>query len=577
MSGLHVIGLGVMRSSTDADRDAERAAATLGAALAGGVTIFDTARAYGLDHRDAGHSERLVGALVPRDRVVVTKCGMRREGAAWIPDGRASAILADAEASAAALGRAPDVLLLHAPDPAVDLATSARALARARERGLARAVGLSNATRKNLEIAAAHAPIEAVENALGPFEDSAVRGGVVAWCRERGARFFAHSPFGGPARAERLGRDKSLLAIARRLGATAHEVLLAYLATLGVVPLPGARRPETAASVARARALALDEDALASLDARFPRLAPLRGAAPRPAKTSREVVLVMGVPGAGKSRIAAEYAARGYTRLNRDELGGTLRGVDRRLDEALAAGGERFVLDNTYVTRASRSDVVRIADRHGAHARCVFVDTPCADAEINVVTRMLDVAGALLGGDELARAAKAIAANLIAPTTLARMLRDLELPEASEGFSSIERRAFVREAPAGGVAAAAVSHRLVGDDAVTRALAEDASRGPVLVFGWAPAPPRDLDARVAALAELTGREVHVSLCRHAGGPPRCWCRPPLPGAWVAFARAVGADASASVLFASSAADRALARKVGLRERPSAISSATRRP
>lgn len=564
MDALHLIGLGVMRLSTDADRDDARAAETLRAAVAGGVAIFDTARAYGRGAGDVGHSERLVGALAPEESVVVTKCGMRREGAAWIPDGRARAILAEAEASAEALGRPPDVLLLHAPDPAVDLATSARALAKARERGLARSVGLSNVTRKHLEIAAAHAPIEAVENALGAFDDASVRGGVVDWCRERGARFYAHSPFGGPARAARLARDRALVAVARRLGASPHEVVLAYLATLGVVPLPGARRPETAASVARARSLALDDDALASLDARFPRLAPLRGAAPRPPKTSREVVLVMGVPGAGKSRVAAELTARGYVRLNRDELGGTLRGIDRRLDEGLAAGGERFVLDNTYVTRASRSDVVRIADRHGAHARCVFVDTPAAEAEVNVVTRMLDVAGALLGDAELARAAKATAANLIAPTTLAGMLRELEAPEPSEGFSSIERRPFVRDPPIGGVAAAAVSLRRLGEDAVTRALAEDPRRGPVLVFGWAPSPPADLDARIAALAALTGRDVDLSLCAHAAGPPRCWCRPPLPGAWVAFARARGADARQSVLFASSAADRALAAKIGLR-------------
>ena len=41
----------------------------------------------------------------------------------------------------------------------------------------------------------------------------------------------------------------------------------------------------------------------------------------------------MGIPGAGKSRVAAEHVARGYVRLNRDERGGTLarhRGRPRR-------------------------------------------------------------------------------------------------------------------------------------------------------------------------------------------------------------------------------------------------------
>ena len=63
----------------------------------------------------------------------------------------------------------------------------------------------------------------------------------------------------------------------------------------------------------------------------------------------------MGIPGAGKSRIAEEYVARGYLRLNRDERGGSLRELAAALDEALSAGARRVVLDNTYLTRAARS------------------------------------------------------------------------------------------------------------------------------------------------------------------------------------------------------------------------------
>jgi aryl-alcohol dehydrogenase-like predicted oxidoreductase len=40
------IGLGCMRLSTDADRDDDRATATIAAAAASGITVFDTARAY---------------------------------------------------------------------------------------------------------------------------------------------------------------------------------------------------------------------------------------------------------------------------------------------------------------------------------------------------------------------------------------------------------------------------------------------------------------------------------------------------------------------------------------------------
>ena len=88
-------------------------------------------------------------------------------------------------------------------------------------------------------------------------------------------------------------------------------------------------------------------------------------ARPRPPTSS----IVMGIPGAGKSRIAEEHVARGYLRLNRDERGGSLRDVAGALDEALAAGTRRVVLDNTYLTRAARSHVVEVgrpARRRGA-------------------------------------------------------------------------------------------------------------------------------------------------------------------------------------------------------------------
>ena len=55
---------------------------------------------------------------------------MTRAGGAWVPDGRAKAILGDCEASLAALdGLAIDLYLIHAPDPRTPWRTSVRALA----------------------------------------------------------------------------------------------------------------------------------------------------------------------------------------------------------------------------------------------------------------------------------------------------------------------------------------------------------------------------------------------------------------------------------------------------------------
>ncbi|MCC7541180.1 MAG: hypothetical protein IT379_33485, partial [Deltaproteobacteria bacterium] len=53
-------------------------------------------------------------------------------------------------------------------------------------------------------------------------------------------------------------------------------------------------------------------------------------------------------------------------------------------------------------------------------------------------------------------------------------------------------------------------------------------------------------------------------CPHGGGPPICWCRPPLPGLVLSLAHGRALDLAASTLIGTSAAHRALAAAVGMR-------------
>ena len=185
---------------------------------------------------------------------------MARPDGAWIPDGRAKAIRADCEASLAALDGLPiDLYLIHTPDPRTPWRTSVRALARLVDEGLVRRVGVANVNRAQLDEALQHAPIAAVQVALSPFDDRALRGGVVERCAEAGIAVIAHSPLGGPRRAGRLARVDALAEVADVRGVTPAEVALAWLLDLSptVIAIPGARRPETARSAARAATLEL--------------------------------------------------------------------------------------------------------------------------------------------------------------------------------------------------------------------------------------------------------------------------------------------------------------------------------
>jgi aryl-alcohol dehydrogenase-like predicted oxidoreductase/predicted kinase len=561
-----------MRMSTDESRDEERALETIAAAADAGITVFDTARSYGRDAAELGHNERLLARGLRRcgadvSARVVTKGGMTRTGGGWIPDGRAKAIRTDCEGSLAALdGLAIDLYLIHAPDPRTPWRTSVRALARLVDEGLVRHVGVANVNRNQLDEALELAPMTAVQVALSPYDDRALRGGIVDRCAERGIAVIAHSPLGGPRRAGGLARQQALADVADECSATPAEVALAWLLELSpaVVAIPGARRPETARSAARAAKLGLYARDRAILARAFGGSRPARHKR-RHAAVDGDVVLVMGIPGAGKSRVAEEYVARGYVRLNRDERGGSLREIARALDEELSSGVRRVVLDNTYLTRVARSYVIESASRHRIPTRCIWIDTPLAQAQVNIVGRLLERFGSLPTPEELRGLARR-EPGVHAPTSQMRALRELEPPSTDEGLADVEQVTFERTPPSrregAGVMVAAAALRTPSWKHPLEQADRDA---PHLVFDWSPdGVPTALAADVARLTGEVAGPVESALCPHAAGPPSCWCRPPLPGLPLAFARAQGVDPARSFLVGTGPAHRTLATTLGAR-------------
>jgi aryl-alcohol dehydrogenase-like predicted oxidoreductase/predicted kinase len=548
------IGLGCMRLPANEPE----ALATIDAALSAGVTVFDTARAY-------GENEQLLAHALRGKRVrVATKGGMQRDNARWLPDGRAKTIRSDCEASLAALDGLPiDLYLVHAPDQRTPWRTTVKALAKLLDDGLVRNIGVANVNRAQLDEALGLAPIAAVQVALSVVDERALRGGVVERCAERGITVIAHSPLGGPRRVAPVLRNRMLTAIAGTRGATAAEVALAWV--LGVSPavvaIPGARRPETARSAARAASLELDESERGEIDQNF---GLRRAAARRAPRRTGEVVLVMGIPGAGKSRAARGYESRGYARLNRDERGGSLRDLAGALETAVAGGARQLVLDNTYLTRASRSHPIEVATRAGLAVRCVWIDVPLAQAQINLVQRLLDRFDALPSPDELRQLARG-EQGVLTPTSQMRAARELEPPSTDEGLATVERVEFVREAGAPARAGVLVAARVLEQPGWEQALAQAAPEAPHLVFDWSEGGTVDaLAGALAQVATVVAGPVAADVCPHPGGPPTCWCRPPLPGLPLVFARSHGVDLARSTVIGHAAAHRTLATALGAR-------------
>jgi aryl-alcohol dehydrogenase-like predicted oxidoreductase/predicted kinase len=552
------LAMGCMRLSTEPDRDEDRGLATIHAALDAGVRLLDTADAYCRDASESGHNERLIARALAAwsgDASAVrvaTKGGLTRPGGRWEPDGRARHLRGACEASLRALDVERIFLYqLHAPDPAVPLATSVRALAALQRDGLVEHVGLCNVTVAQLREARALVDVASVQIELGPFQDAGFRGGVAELCAEHGIRVLAYRPLGGAAKAARLARDPGIMAIAQRHGVSGAEVVLAWLASLGVTPLPGPTRPEH--SSALGRTAALGEDDCRALDARFPAARILR--VPRaerrpPDDADGDVVLVMGLPAAGKSTLARELVARGYERLNRDEAGGSLADLLPALDAHLAAGRRRVVLDNTYGARAARSSVVEAAWARGVPARVVHLRTSLEDAQVNAVARMVERHGRLLEPDEMKAAARKDP-SILAPHALFRHRRELEEPDPSEGFARIQDVPFVRRSPEGGGGCAVVV-RLDGaaPEAIRRLAVRRADGILLLGVAWGPADAAGVDDAVR--------------CAHAqDGPPVCWCRRPLPGLGVLLAARHRLDLARCTYVGRDAADRAWARLLGL--------------
>jgi aryl-alcohol dehydrogenase-like predicted oxidoreductase len=274
------IGLGLMTFDQTGTQPREQLLDTVRAALDAGVTLFDTADAYGpgdeLGADAQGANESLIASILDelgvRDRVLLaTKGGhVRTEGGGWDTDSSAAHLHAAVDASLGRLGVEQIALWQHhRPDPEVDYADVIGTLKEIADSGKVARIGLSNADPQ--QIRDAHAvlgdALASVQNQFSPaFRSSRPEIDV---CEELGLAFLPWSPLGGLSDAKELAEKHPAFAeIAADRGVSAQQVALAWELAQSpvVIPIPGAKRPQSITDSAAAADLELTADELARLD-----------------------------------------------------------------------------------------------------------------------------------------------------------------------------------------------------------------------------------------------------------------------------------------------------------------------
>ena len=268
------IGLGAMPLSISGRPDENVAIDVIRAYVEGGGNFIDTANVYCINTRDLGHNERLVRKALETigraDEVyVATKGGLTKEGGGWDSDARPQWLRTSCERSLRDLGTDCIFLYqLHAPDPQVPLEESVGELARLRNEGKIRHIGLSNVNQTEIDTALRIAPIVSVQNKCHVLLRKSFRNGVVNLCAKMNIAFIPHSPVGGHRQQGRMGESRVIQDLAARYRASAQQIALAWLLAKGdhIIPIPGASRIASIVSSLQAADIRLVADDMDALD-----------------------------------------------------------------------------------------------------------------------------------------------------------------------------------------------------------------------------------------------------------------------------------------------------------------------
>ena len=268
--------------------DVPNALRTIDAATDHGITMIDTAPAYGF-----GLAEEIVGrALASNGRrknvLIATKCGLEWHGGKVRRNASPARVREEIGASLKRLRTDYiDLYQLHWPDPAIPIEETAGALATLLREGKVRALGASNLDRDQTERLRKIVPLRAIQPPYNLFERDAERD-LLPYAKETGLVILAYGALcrgllsGGMSAATRFDGDdlrrvdpkfqqprfNQYLTAVSELDRFARETFGKNVLALAVrwildkgptIALWGARRPDHLSAVDRVAGWSLDE------------------------------------------------------------------------------------------------------------------------------------------------------------------------------------------------------------------------------------------------------------------------------------------------------------------------------
>ncbi|BEV44271.1 aldo/keto reductase [Afipia carboxidovorans] len=239
-----ILGLGTFGIE---GRDCSRAVEQ---ALRLGYRLIDTAQIYD-NEREVGDGIRASG--VPRNDVfLITKV--------WTTRFAPNELVRSVKDSVSRLRAEIDLLLLHWPSPQVPLAETLQALAKVKELGLARHIGLSNFTVALMEeaIALSREPLICDQVEYHPYLDQTK---IINACRAHGLAAIAYSPLA----KGRIKNDETLIGIGRKYGKSPAQICLRWLIQQNVVAIPRTSKVERLSENLDVFDFVLSEDDMARL------------------------------------------------------------------------------------------------------------------------------------------------------------------------------------------------------------------------------------------------------------------------------------------------------------------------